>query len=69
MDGISTFGPSRSGPGASSGFGGSSRVDIAPFGELVTATLDPSPPELGGQVCYGAEAGDFYCPRIQETRR
>ena len=26
----------------------------------MTATLGPSPPELGGKICYGAEAGDFY---------
>ena len=38
----------------------SSRVYIAPFGEPVTATLDPSQPELGGKICYGAEAGNRY---------
>ena len=26
----------------------------------MTATLDPGPPELGGKICDGAEAGDFY---------
>ena len=38
----------------------SSRVYVAPFGEPVTATLDPSQPELGGKICYGAEAGNRY---------
>ena len=38
----------------------SSRVYIAPFGEPVAATLDLGQPELGGQVRYVAEAGDFY---------
>ena len=38
----------------------SSRVYIAPFGEPVAATLDLGQPGLGGQVRYGAEAGDFY---------
>ena len=38
----------------------SSRVYIAPFGEPVTATLDPSQPELGGQICFGGESGNRY---------
>ena len=38
----------------------SSRVYIAPFGEPVPATLGLGQPELGDQVCYVAEAGDFY---------
>ena len=38
----------------------SSRVYVAGFGRRETVVLEPSQPELGGQVCFGAEAGNRY---------
>ena len=38
----------------------STHAYVARFGQPETAILEPSQPELGGQICFGAEAGNLY---------